>query len=223
MLYCWLCHGPLYTLLLFVRYDSGGMHLVLASELLVGEIKKSNSVSDARKKRREQIVNAAHALVGAFVSSDFDPVHSPLCAVDVVMVAGAPWLKEALERDYSKDESGYKKIGGGANTPKMAYFFRSAANLMHFLKRQGLYIPRGGKPEPAAGMACFLDWADRGRFNFAPDRSGIIIAANHNQIEAIVLPRSSQNDASQKYVVEKINIEPKSPQDLAIIGYSDLP
>lgn len=190
------------------------------SELFVGDIKKPIDVSDARKDRREQIVNAAYALIGASTAANFDSVHSPLCAVDVVMVAGAPWLKEALERDYSKDESGYKKIGGGANTPKMAYFFRSAANLMHFLKRQGLYIPRGGKPEPAAGMACFLDWDDRGRFNFAPDRSGIIVSANDNQIEAIVLPREEQG---QQYVVKLAAIEPRSELDLAIIGYSDLP
>lgn len=182
-----------------------------------------NNTSEARRKRREQIVSTALTLVSAYVSKDFDPVHSPLCAVDVVMVAGAPWLKEALERDYSKDESGYKKIGGGANTPKMAYFFRSAANLMHFLKRQGLYVPRGGKPEPTAGMACFLDWDDRGRFNFAPDRSGIIVAATKNQIEAIVLPRAAAKDSEKAYVVEEIRIEPKSGQDLPIIGYSDLP
>ncbi|HXW53233.1 MAG TPA: hypothetical protein VEL47_03910, partial [Myxococcota bacterium] len=166
---------------LFVRYGDDGF--VLTGEQFVGDIRKPETVSDARRKRREQIVAAANALVGAAAGEDFDPVHSPLCAVDVVMVAGAPWLKDALERDYSKDESGYKKIGGGANTPKAAYFFRSAANLMHFLKRQGLYIPRGGKPRPAAGMACFLDWADRGRFNFAPDRSGIIVASQENQIE----------------------------------------
>jgi len=189
----------------------------------VGEATKPDSVSEARKKRREQIVNAAKTLLGAAVTDDFDPVHSPLCAVDVVMVAGAPWLKEALERDYSKDESGYKKIGGGANTPKAAYFFRSAANLMHFLKRQGLYIPRGAKPEPAAGMACFLDWADRGRFNFAPDRSGIIIAANKNQIETIVVPKDRPVSGGHRYVVEQVFIEPKSPEDVAIIGYSDLP
>lgn len=173
--------------------------------------------------RREQIAIAANALVGAVSDDDFDPVHSPICAVDVVMVAGAPWLKEALERDYGKDESGYKKIGGGANTPKMAYFFRSAGNLMHFLKRQGLYVPRGGKPAPAKGMACFLDWADRGRFNFAPDRSGIIVDAEDNQITAIVVPRSAQDGSGAHYVVEKIEIEPRGEMDRAIIGYSDLP
>lgn len=188
----------------------------------VGDQEKTATVSDARKARREQIVTAALALVGAEVPGDFDAVHSPLCAVDVVMVAGAPWLKEALDRDYSKDESGYKKIGGGANTPKMAYFFRSAANLMHFLKRQGLYIPRGGKPEPAAGMACFLDWADRGRFNFAPDRSGIIVAVNNNQIESIVVPRA-KGQSDREFEIKKLDVTARNELDLAIIGYSDLP
>lgn len=180
------------------------------------------SIGDARKSRRKQIVNAAYDLLGSCSPKDFDPVHSPLCAVDLVMVAGAPWIKEALERDYSKDESGYKKIGGGANTPKMAYFFRSAANLMHFLKRQGLYVPRGSSPEPAAGMACFLHWDDRGRFNFAPDRSGIIVSVNDNQIETIILTVAVR-DEDHQYVVKKVIIEPKSEQDLAIIGYADLP
>ena len=82
----------------------------------MGDANKPDSVSEARKKRREQIANAALLLVGASSGDKFDPVHSPLCAVDVVMVAGAPWLKEALERDYGKDESGYKKIGGGADS-----------------------------------------------------------------------------------------------------------
>lgn len=184
---------------------------------------KSEVVSEARQKRREQVVTAAYALVNSFVNDDFDAVHSPLCAIDVVMVAGAPWLKDALERDYSKDESGYKKIGGGANTPKMAYFFRSAANLMHFLKRQGLYVPRGGKPDPAVGMACFLDWADRGRFNFAPDRMGIIVSKKGHYIDAIIVPRTKTSDNAKYYVVEMVHIEPKSEEDLAIIGYSDLP
>lgn len=182
----------------------------------------NSGISDARNSRRQQIVQAAHELLGSYSTKDFDPVHSPLCAVDLVMVAGAPWLKEALDRDYSKDESGYKKIGGGANTPKMSYFFRSAENLMHFLKRQGLYIPRGGNPEPAAGMACFLHWDDRGRFNFSPDRSGIIVSVTDNQIEAVILTVAVP-DKDHQYVVKKITIEPKSEEDLAIIGYADLP
>lgn len=189
----------------------------------MGEIIKALGVGDARIKKREQIVQAALALVGVEVEDDFDPVHENLCAIDIVMVAGAPWLKDALERDYTKDESGYKKIGGGANTPKMAYFFRSAANLMHFLKRQGLYIPRGGQPEPAAGMACFLDYDDRGRFNFAPDRSAIITQCNDGHIEQIALPQATKESHSTGYIVKLINIIPRHALDLAIIGYSDLP
>jgi hypothetical protein len=185
----------------------------------MGEINKAPGVGDARIKKREQIVQAALALANAEADNNFDPVHSPLCAIDIVMVAGAPWLKDALERDYCKDESGYKKIGGGANTPKMAYFFRSAANLMHFLKRQGLYIPRGGQPEPSAGMACFLDWDDRGRFNFAPDRSAIIIQCQDGHIKQIALPQATKTG----YEIKLVTISAQSPLDLAIIGYSDLP
>jgi hypothetical protein len=105
----------------------------------------------------------------------------------------------------------------------MAYFFRSTANLMHFLKRQGLYIPRGGKPEPAVGMACFLDYADRGRFNFAPDRSGIIVAIHENHIAAIVVPQAVHDERGQRYVVERVDVEAHSDLNRAIIGYADLP
>ena len=52
------------------------------------------------------------------------------------MVAGAPWLQDGLARDYIKDEAGYKKIGGSANSPAMPYFFRSQQNLIHYLKRK---------------------------------------------------------------------------------------
>lgn len=189
----------------------------------VDDRKKPNNVSDARLKRREQIVGAAHALVGARIPSGFDAVHSPLCAIDVVMVVGAPWLKDALEKDYLKDESGYKKIGGGANTPKMAYFFRSAANLMHFFKRQGLYTPRGGRPHPAVGMACFLDWDDRGRFNFAPDRSGIITSIENNHIKTVVLPQKETIDKEDRWLVREVEVMPKTRLEKAIIGYSDFP
>jgi hypothetical protein len=94
---------------------------------------------------------------------------------------------------------------------------------MHFFKRQGLYIPRGSKPGPAAGMACFLDWADRGRFNFAPDRMGIIVEVENNHIISIVIPRGAPEGTEKSYIVAKITLEPKSEHDLAIIGYSDLP
>lgn len=182
------------------------------------------NVGEPRKERRMQIVEAALALVGFSVPKGFDTVHAAICPIDVVMVAGSPWLKDALERDFQKDESGYKKIGGGANSPKNNYFCRSANNLIHFLKRQGLYIPRGAKTFPEAGMVCFLDSDDRGRFNFAPDRSGIIVKVDgDNNIEKIVIAQQQEKDSEIAFSVELLDLEQDSKLNKAIIGYSDLP
>lgn len=182
------------------------------------------AVSPARLQRRAQIVEAARALVGAQVGPEFDAVRAPICAIDVVMVAGSPWLKDGLERDFAKDEAGYRKIGGGANTPQAAYFFRSSANLMHFLKRAGFYVPRGGQPEPAPGMVCFFDWDDRGRFNFAPDRSGVIVEVTKGRVStaAVACPVSAA-DRRAGYVVRALEIHRGDAADRALIGYSDLP
>lgn len=174
----------------------------------------------ARKSRQKQIVSIAESLINQNSVENFDPVHSPLCAIDVVIIAGAPWLKEALEKDYIKDESGYKKIGGGANNLSKFYFYRSSANLIHFFKRQGLYIPRGGKVQPSIGMACFLEWDDRGRFNFSPDRSGIISEINNNQIVSLIIATMIEKD---KFIVQQINVLENLDLQKAIIGYSDLP
>ena len=149
-------------------------------------------------------------------------MRSPLCAIDVVMVAGSPWLKDGLERDFAKDESGYRKIGGGANTPAQAYFFRSSSNLVHYLKRAGFYVPRGSRPEPAPGMACFLDWDDRGRFNFTPDRAGIVVDVKEGQMSRIVVARH-ENEAKTSLIVKAVDVMRGDPQDRALIGYSDLP
>ncbi len=184
---------------------------------------KDPVLSPARLERRAHIVEAARALSGASTPEDFDPVHSALCAVDVVMVAGAPWLSDGLERDFGKDESGYRKIGGGANTPQMAYFFRSTANLLHYLKRQGFYTPRGGTPKATAGMACFFDWDDRGRFNFAPDRSGIIIRVENEQIASVVLAVPLDSSKRTSFCVQQVDVVPGDIVDRALIGYSDLP
>ena len=187
-------------------------------------VSEKGLVSAARLERRSNIANAARSLLGVESGPGFDPVHAPLCPVDVVMVAGAPWLKDGLERDFAKDESGYKKIGGGANTPQMAYFFRSATNLTHYLKRQGFYTPRGADPKAAVGMACFLDWDDRGRFNFAPDRSGIISGMEHGEITKIILATCKVTDSLKDgYVVKELEVSKGSPIDQSLIGYSDLP
>lgn len=184
----------------------------------------TSAISPARQARRQHIVEAARALVGARVGDDFDPVRAPICAIDVVMVAGSPWLKDGLERDFSKDESGYRKIGGGANTPSQAYFFRSAGNLMHYLKRAGFYVPRGGGMVPSAGMACFFEWEDRGRFNFSPDRSGIVLEVRGSRVTKVAFAaRLDPQNKSAGFVVRSVEVRAGEPVDLALIGYSDLP
>ena len=181
-------------------------------------------ISPARQARRQHIVEAARALVGSRVSDDFDPVRAPICAIDVVMVAGSPWLKDGLERDFTKDESGYRKIGGGANTPSQAYFFRSSGNLIHYLKRAGFYVPRGGGVSPTTGMACFFDWEDRGRFNVSPDRSGIVLEVKGGRVTKAVFatPLDPQRRGAG-YVVRSVEVRQGDAIDLALIGYSDLP
>lgn len=187
--------------------------------MAVGEL----SPSPARVARRAHILEAARALVGVRAPDGFDPVRSPLSAIDVVMVAGAPWLKDGLERDFAKDESGYRKVGGGANTPAQAYFFRSSTNLMHYLKRAGFYVPRGSRPEPSPGMACFFDWDDRGRFNFTPDRAGIILEVQSGLVTRFVVPRATGPDGAGPLVVTSVEVARGDANDRALVGYSDLP
>jgi len=180
-------------------------------------------LSPARKERRQQIVTAALALVDFEVGNDFDPVHAPLCPIDVVMVAGAPWLEDGLERDFHKDEAGYRKIGGGANTPSVRYFYRSTGNLLHYLKRQGFYLPRGEAVRAQEGMAVFFDWEDRGRFNFLPDRSGIVTSVSEGEIREVVMALPKPESKNRGFIVERVLIQAGDRFDRALIGYSDLP
>jgi len=181
-------------------------------------------ISPARQARRLHIVEAARALVGTASADGFDAVHAPVCAIDIVMVAGSPWLQDGLARDFAKDEAGYRKIGGGANTPDQAYFFRSAGNLMHYLKRVGFYGPRGGGLSPAPGMACFFEWEDRGRFNFAPDRSGIVLQVKKGRVSRAVITRQADpKDRKAGYVVRQLDVGVGDSMDRALVGYSDLP
>jgi hypothetical protein len=181
------------------------------------------SPSPARLARRAHILEAARALRGVQPPLTFDPAKTALCAIDVVMVAGSPWLKDGLERDFHKDEAGYRKVGGGANTPEQAYFFRSPANLMHYLKRAGFYIPRGGRPAPVPGMACFFDWDDRGRFNFTPDRSGIVIGVHEGAVREVVLAQNHDAAGKRTLRVDTVSIARGDPYDRALVGYADLP
>lgn len=176
----------------------------------------------ARQTRRAHIAEAARALVGCTLPEGFDAVRSDLCAIDVVMVAGSPWLKDGMERDFGRDEAGYRKIGGGANSPRQQYFFRSKANLIHYLKRSGFYVPRGGQPAPVPGMACFFDWGDdRGRFNFSPDRSGIILDVRKGRVSRVVM--ASADDEADGFSVRPVILKKGGVHDRALVGYSDLP
>jgi len=177
------------------------------------------NISAAREQKRQDIVRAAKALIGESVTQDFDAVHDPLCAFDVVIVAGAPWFEQGMHKDYLKDESGYKKLGGSSNSPEMNYFFRRSANLIYYLKRQGLYIPKGGQPLPCAGMMCFFDWEDRGRFNFTPDFCGVILGVENGCISKVVMAQSMGSG----FAVHAIDIKPKDPAELALVGYGDYP
>ena len=65
-------------------------------------------------------------------------------------------------------------------------------------------------------MACFFDWEDRGRFNFVPDRSGIIIEVQKSQIREVIMALNGQE-------VKRIPIISGDLPEQALIGYSDLP
>jgi hypothetical protein len=191
-----------------------------------GSMVAQTSPSEARMQRRAHVLEAARALVGIRSEPQFDPVHTDLCAIDVVMVAGSPWLKDGLKRDYGRDQSGYRKLGGGGNTPGKAYFFRSNRNLIHYLKRAGFYIPRGGHPPPVPGMACFLDGQNSGRFNFSPGKNGIILDVRKGRVSRVVMAIPETEDAeSDKPTIQVKSILVKSGGyvDRCLIGYADLP
>ena len=179
-------------------------------------------ISAARKEQRNHILSVACSLLQSSVENNFDAVHAPICPIDVVMVSGAPWLRDGLARDFLKDKSGYRKIGGGANTPDRAYFFRSTTNLVYYLKRQGFYNPRGCPIKAVEGMACFFDFDNRGRFNFVPDRSGIIVKMKGNLISKVIMA-VQKCKKSMMLKNELITIDFNSLMDRALIGYSDLP
>lgn len=177
-------------------------------------------LSDLRKSRRDHLLKAAKEMVGFSCGAEFNPFHSPLCPIDVVMVAGSPWAADALQRDFQRNESVYRKFGGGANTPSRDYFFRSTLNLLILMQRSGLFIPRGGHPLPTPGMVAFFDKGDRGIFNFQPDRAGIVIETQMRRITRVVLGREISPNT---YRVEMVQVKKGTPYDRDFIGYGDIP
>ena len=136
---------------------------------------------------RRRLLDRAKGLIGATTDEGWDWRKGPLSALDVFPFASEPHLREAVLADFQRDTAGYRKIGGGANTPKAAYFLRRHTNVRHCLQRAGLWYPRGSL-EPQPGMAVFFEWPeDRGRFNFKPDRSGIIEGVEDGNVVRAVM------------------------------------
>ena len=135
-----------------------------------------------------------------------------------------PWLKDGLERDFAKDESGYRKIGGGANTPAQAYFFRSSSNLDALPEARGLLraarqptravaghglLPRLGRSRPLQFHARSRRHRHRrqGRPRHAHGRRAPRDPSDSRRPRRRAPSTSRKGDAN----------------DRALIGYSDLP
>ncbi len=181
--------------------------------------RRKDRISDARRDRRSHMIKAAREMVGFECGENFNPFHTPLCPIDVVMVAGSPWMQAGLKNDFNKNGAAYLKLGG-ANTPSRAYFYRSAQNLMLFIRHANLFIPRGGHPQPVPGMIAFFDSGSRGRYNFEPDRTGVILESQMGRPTRIVVGRE---DRPKHYRVEMITVTKGSVYDRDFIGYADCP
>ena len=174
--------------------------------------------AESRAMARKRLVERAKGLIGATTDEGWDWRKGSLTALDVFPFASEPHLREALLADFQRDPAGYRKIGGGANTPKAAYFLRRHANLRHCLQRLTLYYPRGGAVEPQAGMAVFFEWPeDRGRFNFKPDRSGVIEAVDGQDVVRAVMAVEDQG----RWRVRLVTLA--EPVRAAVVAYGDCP
>jgi len=172
----------------------------------------------SRDMARKRLLERAKGLIGATTDDGWDWRRGPLTALDVFPFAAEPHLREAMIADYQRDPASYRKIGGGGNTPKAAYFLRRHANVRHCLHRLGLWHPRGGPVEPAAGMVVFFEWPeDRGRFNFKPDRSGIIESLENGAVARAVM-------AVQDGKRWRVRLATLSEQArVAVVAYGDCP
>lgn len=178
----------------------------------------SGSTAVSRDAARRRLLERAKGLIGATTDEGWDWRKGALSALDVFPFAAEPHLREAMLADFQRDPAGYRKIGGGSNTPRAAYFLRRHANVRHCLQRMDLYYPRGGPVEPAAGMVVFFEWPeDRGRFNFKPDRSGIIESVEKGEVARAIM---AVQDAD-RWRVRMVTL-PETTR-AAIVAYGDCP
>ncbi|MEW5847326.1 MAG: hypothetical protein AB2A00_00880 [Myxococcota bacterium] len=178
----------------------------------------SGADSPAREMARKRLLERAKGLIGATTDDGWDWRRGPLTPLDVFPFAAEPHLREAMLADYQRDPGGYRKIGGGANTPKAGYFLRRHANVRHCLQRMSLYYPRGGPVEPKAGMVVFFEWPeDRGRFNFKPDRSAIIESVDGGVVTRAVM--AVQDQGRWRVRLTTLSEEARN----AVVAFGDCP
>lgn len=167
---------------------------------------------------RKRLLERAKGLIGATTDDGWDWRQGALSALDVFPFAAEPHLREAMLADFQRDQAGYRKIGGGSNTPKQAYFLRRHANVRHCLQRLSLYYPRGGQVDPHPGMAVFFEWPeDRGRFNFKPDRSAVIESVDSNDVTRAVM--CVQDAGRWRVRLVTLTTEARA----AVVAYGDCP
>jgi hypothetical protein len=167
---------------------------------------------------RQRLLDRAKGLIGATTDEGWDWRKGALSALDVFPFAAEPHLRDAMLADFQRDPASYRKIGGGSNTPKAAYFLRRHANVRHCLQRINLYYARGGITEPQPGMAVFFEWPeDRGRFNFKPDRSGVIESVDKGEVVRAVMAVQDED----RWRVRLMTLP--EPARAAVVAYGDCP
>jgi hypothetical protein len=179
-----------------------------------------STMPDPTTRRRSSLLDGANATLGHSVAADWDWRQGSIGPIDVVAFAGGDRFCGRLRSDFFKDRAGYRKIGGVSNSPDNPYFYRRYANIVHLMRRAGTLYMRGGSVRPAAGMVLVLDWPEtRGRFNFSPDRVGIILATEDDRITRAAVPIRSPDG----WMVGQARFAAGSPSERAVIGYGDLP
>jgi hypothetical protein len=170
------------------------------------------------EKQRRLLASRAERCLGAKAEDEWNWRQGDLGPIDLVpFVAGSPF-RQIMNLDFRADSAGYRKIGGSANTPDSAYFYRRYANLLHLLKRQDRLHLRGGI-EATPGMVMVLDWPGaRGRYNFSPDRLGIVLGTSSQGLRAALPMRLPQG-----WVVGEFNLLWGGPSDRSIIAFADPP
>ena len=168
---------------------------------------------------RQRLLQRARTLLGAHVGPEWDWRQGDLSAIDIAAYAAGSRFQSELKSDFYRHPASYKKLGGVANTPEAPYFFRRYSNIVNFMRRKKQFYPRG-TIAPRPGMIMVLDWPEaRGRFNFSPDRLGVVLEVDGDRVSKglLALP------APAGWVVAEVHLLANSPSDRLVIGFGDLP